>query len=916
MLVTILASLSLVATGNAQAIRRGPLDDAPGTIECAYMVDFPPGTDGLLSIKSHFEALNVKYNVRVVSNTKYSNFVSFSIEESCDVDTHVAPIPGAVTFSNIRAIDRPAPVSVAPSEVQEHPELIHSITGVNQARNELGLTGKGLNIAVIDSGVHYLHPALGGGFGPGFKVSKGWDFVGDNFGTNYIPIPDADPMDNCSAESHGTHVAGIIGADARNITAAGWIPNTPFTGVAPDANIFAYRVFGCTGSTSGDVEAAAIYRAAADGAHVINLSIGGGPSYYDSPEAIAAEIVGKAGHFVVASCGNDGAAGPFATGNPGNSRGGLGVASFDNVAIPAPYLTVDDVKYTYAVGSANGAFTEGQVLDIVVNDLTADDNDVQNDGTAAVPTIDCKGKAILIRWGATSFGGSAARCGYAYKAGASACILYNNGVAPVAIAGSPNVPSMIIPNAAGKAIITAIKAGKKPLVVVSFKTIMTPLPTAATLSDFSSPGLDNELWFKPDLGGVGGQVMSTLSPVGAKDQGFHENYGVMSGTSMASPYVAGVAALMIQAKGNLTFEEFRGYLQNTASLKPLYGRNMINSPAYQGAGLVNAYWAASSKTLVLPSAIALNDTVNIRANYTITIKNGYNFSMNYYLNNNNAATANPVLPGDDFTQDASSTTFIDKTPAELKFDGEDGYGQEAWDFKLVRVAPGQSVEVTFVITPPSIDATLYSIYGGYISVVNDYDDNIITVPYAGIAGDWKNRPIWSRNSASLASRWLAPTVGHAVNSAGTGIYKDDSYTPLQPKSVINGTIGSYLLAIPAATSRFAIIQAIYQGADLTPMLKAGFAGRQVILRYSDLTNGGTKPGYFTLLQRSTFKTGQSVRGNNRYKWNGIGYNKNFALAKLPPGPYRISFAALKNFGDENKNEDFDEVLSPLFTLVY
>ncbi|KAJ3034048.1 hypothetical protein HDU99_010753, partial [Rhizoclosmatium hyalinum] len=211
-----------------------------------------------------------------------------------------------------------------------------------------------------------------------------YDFVGDAFtgqAGSPPPTPDSDPLDACSEESHGTHVAGIIAADARNITQAGWIPSVPFTGVAPDATIFAYRVFGCKGSTSSDLEAAAIYQAAADGAHVINLSIGGGPDYYDDSAATyAAEVVSKDGHFVVASAGNDGAAGTFVTGSPAVGRSALGVASFDNVAAPQVYMTVDGAKFIYNVGSANPTkFADGQVLDIVVNNLDADVNDVQDD---------------------------------------------------------------------------------------------------------------------------------------------------------------------------------------------------------------------------------------------------------------------------------------------------------------------------------------------------------------------------------------------------------------------------------------------------------------------------------------------------------------------------------------------------------
>ncbi|KAJ3025037.1 UNVERIFIED_CONTAM: hypothetical protein HDU68_007546, partial [Siphonaria sp. JEL0065] len=267
-LTSILSSLLLAATAIAGPVRRGAPQDAPGLIDGAYILNFPVGVDSLSAVDAHFKKLNVAYEVRVSVSTSLANFVSVQIKDSVDVDLHLSTLNSATTYSAVRVRQSAEPVAVSSGELNPpQPELIHQITGVNQARKELGLTGKGINVAVIDTGVYYLHPALGGGFGPGFKVAKGYDFVGDAYGTNgiYKPVPDADPFDNCSGSSHGTHVAGIVAGNAQNITVDGFVPAFPFTGVAPDANIFAYRVFGCNGSAGDDVIVAAIYKAAEDG---------------------------------------------------------------------------------------------------------------------------------------------------------------------------------------------------------------------------------------------------------------------------------------------------------------------------------------------------------------------------------------------------------------------------------------------------------------------------------------------------------------------------------------------------------------------------------------------------------------------------------------------------------------------------
>ncbi|KAJ3009895.1 UNVERIFIED_CONTAM: hypothetical protein HDU68_002430 [Siphonaria sp. JEL0065] len=892
----------LAASAVAGPIRRGAPADAPGTVNCAYIIRFPQEINAIEAVDKHFQQLNVAYEIRVSINTKLTNFVSVQLAGSCD-ESQISGLASATEYSTVRTAQKIKPVRVASSETQKSPELIHSLSGVNDARNKLGLTGKGINVAVIDSGVHYLHPALGGGFGPVYKVAKGWDFVGDKYDENghFVISPGPDPIDNCPGGSHGTHVAGIIAADARNITTPGWIPDIPFSGVAPEATIFAYRAWNCHVETTLDIIIAAIYRAAEDGAHVLNLSLGVGPSYSDEALSIAVEEVSKAGHLVVVGAGNDGYTGSFAVSAPSVSHGALSIASFDNIEAPAPFLTVDGNEFFYSLGGDNSNFKKDQVLDIAVNNLDADAKDVQDDGTDAGINANATGKALLIRWGDLKYGGSAKRCGLAVRSGAVACILYNNGLEDVSMTGHPDIPSLITQRAAGQAIIAAIKAGKKPKVVVTGRTKMTILKTGATLSSFSSPGLDNELALKPELGGFGGSVLST--------SGVGEIYAVYSGTSMACPYVAGVTALVVQARGKLSQSEFRAYLQNNASPKQVYGQEFLHSPAYQGAGLLNAYWAANSKTIVLPSSFALNDTDNHLATATFTITNNQKIPMNYYLNHRGAATVNPLSPGDDFIQDVETTTFTGKTPATLKFLGDDGYGGEAWDFKLVRVPAGKSISVSFNITPPKVDPSLYPIYGGYIRIVNDLDDNVINIPYAGVVGSWKKRAVWSRNSPSVATRAL-----RVQGTISTGIYYS-SFAQIQPNSFFNGTSEqAIVLPLSTSTSRIGTIEAIYQGTDFSALKAAGFtSGRNTV---GLIDSGYIVNPFESPKHRIALTQGQAIRNVSLFGWDGVGYINSQKYAKLPAGPYKIEFRALRNFGNPKIDADWDVVTSNTFNLVY
>jgi len=190
--------------------------------------------------------------------------------------------------------------------------LDQSVSQVQADRvwNELGATGQGVTVAVIDTGIDYTHPDLGGCLGIGCKVVGGHDFVND----------DSDPLDD---NGHGTHVSGIVAADGL------------VKGVAPDARLLAYKVLAANGfGSTSDVIAALELAVDPDGnpatddaPDVVNLSLGAavGP---DDPMSQAADLAVEAGLVVVASAGNSGPA--YRTVEaPGNARRVLAVGAVD-----------------------------------------------------------------------------------------------------------------------------------------------------------------------------------------------------------------------------------------------------------------------------------------------------------------------------------------------------------------------------------------------------------------------------------------------------------------------------------------------------------------------------------------------------------------------------------------------------------
>ncbi|MBV1852681.1 S8 family serine peptidase [Catellatospora tritici] len=237
----------------------------------------------------------------------------------------------------------PGVAAVVPDRpVRVHTEVSVPLIGATRVWQRQDATGtaakgKGVTVAVLDSGIDYSHPDLGGGFGEGFKVVGGYDFVND----------DADPMDD---NGHGTHVAGII---AGRAAAPGGI-----TGVAPEANLLAYKVMnewgeGETSDIIAGIEAA-IDPANPHRADVINMSLGGPGDGLD-PLGLAATAATRAGVVVVASAGNSG---PSADtiGSPAAADGVIAVgASTSDRVEPTAYVKGVKLQTYRGILSANPA---------------------------------------------------------------------------------------------------------------------------------------------------------------------------------------------------------------------------------------------------------------------------------------------------------------------------------------------------------------------------------------------------------------------------------------------------------------------------------------------------------------------------------------------------------------------------------
>ncbi|WP_399207542.1 S8 family serine peptidase [Sutcliffiella rhizosphaerae] len=434
---------------------------------------------------------------------------------------------------------------------------------------DLGFTGEGVTVAVIDTGVDYTHPDLA----PNFGVYLGWDFVDND--ADPQETPPGDPRG--AATTHGTHVAGTVAANGQ------------IKGVAPDATLLAYRVLGPGGSGSTENVVAAIERAVLDGADIMNLSLGNSLNSPDWATSIALDQAMAEGVVAVTSNGN---AGPnnWTVGSPGTSREAISVG-----ATQLPYnvftaTTTSSDGASYASSAVQGFPSEDELLSLNGQDFEL--VDVGFGSPQEFAGKDVEGKIALISRGAgIAFVDKATA---AKNAGAVGAIIYNN------VAGvMPNVPGMDVPTimlnqADGQALLAKVND-----VTVSFDIAFSER-VGETMADFSSRGPVIDTWMiKPDVSAPGVNIVSTV-PTFNPDA--PHGYGAKQGTSMASPHVAGAAAVILQANPDWGVYEVKSALMNTAEklINPATGAEYPHNT--QGTGSIRVVDALQAETLVNPGS--------------------------------------------------------------------------------------------------------------------------------------------------------------------------------------------------------------------------------------------------------------------------------------------------------------------------
>ncbi len=681
----------------------------------------------------------------------------------------------------------------------------YDMTGLNAAWEE-GFTGKGMLVAVIDSGldiqydvnqgaVTRVHEAFtdtsfrsqpedsqlrytssslnillqttalnatadgldAGNLYKNRKVPFAYDYAGviDPWSGNIVAgDPDVQP----TTSDHGTHVAGTIAGYAESSEGA-----VVFSGIAPDAQILAMKVFP---DGNGGAPDSAIFCALEDalklGADVVNLSLGSdnGFAHDDTPRSEIYAKMENAGIILMTAAGNS------ATSASSNNYGGYNLSSDPDISMISSPAIYDS---NLAVASINNTIITDTVLTWTGSDGTSqtipfvDPNtiDMKKAFTKdAVEIIPVGGygsawdyyEAGFTDWGETKVGIALVRRGELsftekvqnaqWLPGVKGVIVYDNdpnGTEMVTMAlEDTTIPAAFITGRDGAALLAALEAGKVTMKVEA-EDRMSPFADGYQMSSFSSWGTGPSLELKPEITAPGGNIWSTIMDKIGSDESYSGSYGMMSGTSMATPHMTGLAALVeqyVQTKLNVSKKEIAASVTNhllvSTAIPQLDASGEYYSPRLQGAGLVNVAAAIESPAYIsvpgqLIGKLELGDDAAWSGSYP----------LNFHVNN---------LTGDTLTYSAKVVV--------LRPDCQDGAVLDSdvciSEIELGTVtvpAGGVDVSESIQLSADEI-AEIRALFPngtfieGFVLLEDPESENPqIGIPYLAFLGDWTAAPI-------------------------------------------------------------------------------------------------------------------------------------------------------------------------------
>nr|WP_306814302.1 S8 family serine peptidase [Actinomyces bowdenii] len=611
----------------------------------------------------------------------------------------------------------------------EHTARDHE--GVPAAFKDHGVDGTGTVISIIDSGVDPSHPDLrlddcgaakisainpeGGLFT--CKVPNGYNYADENF-----------EIRDLTSSQHGQHVAGIAAANGSQGAESEFETTGRVDGAAPNAQLLAMKVFSNEAGRSRSANDSDIIAAIEDsvklGADVINMSLGSTNGIPDASDGAYQAIARarEAGVLTVVAAGNEGQ--NFSTtgvdddvmgrwddgtiNSPATQGPALAVASIDNSAITAPrgYLGQGGSQTGFTYELATGVIDDEAhaLVDVGLGRSSDYEEGAQLNGAYA-----------LVERGEIAF---AQKYRNALDHGASGILVFNSeegGTGHVSMGGVEeyNIVGASLTRADGLALRKALAADPGQTLRLTHETQILDNPSSLTPSSFSSWGTTPGLDFKPEISGVGGSVYSTVGP---------DSYASNSGTSMATPNIAGMSALMHQALAQRhpdlspteRMDLAARLLMNTATI-PTSAEGIPFLPRQVGAGLARVDRALASPvsaTVDGRPAVALRE-LSGPATMTLTLTNHSQAEASYTVPAQQVLTETNAA-GQRTTPVVSSETL-------------------AASMASVTVPAGGSTEVSFTLTPDTASSHFVE---GWLHLEANGTHPDLAVPYLGFVGDW------------------------------------------------------------------------------------------------------------------------------------------------------------------------------------
>lgn len=549
------------------------------------------------SVQSRMKSRGIDFKVGFT----YSLLLNgFSGETTLAHAMELAALPEVASVEIAAEFDAPDPV--------EEPKMKSSAGMVSAAAAwELGYEGQGQLIAVLDSGADPYHrdfvltdvskakyPTASSMETAVTELGLAGKVFNDKviYGFNYKDLNQGIKEVAQASGMHGMRVAGT--------TAANGDPDSGgVRGIAPEAQLLIMRVFGeAGGGTNETIYLKAIEDAVALGADSINMSLG-------SPAGVigrlgtaflgAIQKASEIGSVVNIAAGNEGYFGssydlPKAdapdygiVATPSIAPLAMSVASLNNESIQMIAIELaDGTRIPYKIsGEKNPVF--GTPYELIYLGLGRPEDVAGKDAT---------GKVALIERGEINF---TDKISNAHSAGAVAVIIFNSE------AGGDSYVSMVTDGAAIPAVsITRTNglmlAADPQVITFSDELISETSAIGGEMSDFSNWGLSSEQNVKPEITAPGGDIYSTLND---------DTYGGMSGTSMATPHVAGGVSLINERvkkdfpylTGAARYTFIKNLMMSTATPHIDPTADAPTSPRKQGAGVMNLAGAATSSVI-------------------------------------------------------------------------------------------------------------------------------------------------------------------------------------------------------------------------------------------------------------------------------------------------------------------------------